>query len=198
MGELRSLPQPASPASVYEAYRQLVALYFQTDRCSIDLLLSDLDIQLLARLPTYQHALTSGKSFTSILAGLRKLNDTLGESSRKAPIGSSTGDSDDSALPLGRLDRIRLLGVPDSPPSGPGTFIRTDHIAQQPSLRRLDGSALRCALSCTLSCFVVTHAVPPVCDQCLQTEGSIFGSRQGARCSSVFCILPYCDFQKTG
>ena len=39
---LRSLPQPASPASVYEAYRQLVVLYFQTDRRSMDLLLSDL------------------------------------------------------------------------------------------------------------------------------------------------------------
>ena len=27
--------------------------------------------------------------------------------------------------------------------------------------------------------------------------GSIFGSRQGARCSSVSLYLPYCDFQKT-
>jgi len=64
----------------------------------MDLPLSDLDVQLLARQPTYQHALASGNSFASILAGLRKLNDTLGESSRKAPIGPSTGDSDDSAL----------------------------------------------------------------------------------------------------
>ena len=53
------------------------------------------------------------------------------------------------------------------------------------------------ALSGTLSCFAVTHPVPPVCDRCLQTGGSIFGSRQGARCSSVSLYLPYCDFQKT-
>ena len=35
-----------------------------------------------------------------------------------------------------------------------------------------DWTAVRCAvaLSCTLSCFVVTHPVPPVCDQCLRRE----------------------------
>jgi len=54
---------------VHEAYRQLVALYFPTDRRSMDLLLTDLDAQLCARLPTYQHALASGKPFDSILAG---------------------------------------------------------------------------------------------------------------------------------
>ena len=51
----------------------------------MDLLLTDLDAQLHARLPTYQHALTSGQPFVSILAELRKLNDTLGPSSRKHP-----------------------------------------------------------------------------------------------------------------
>ena len=76
----------------------------------MDLLLTDLDGQLHARLPTYQHALTSGKPFASILAGLRKLNDTLGPSSRKAPIVTSTGDSEDSAL--GKLDRMPA-GLPD-------------------------------------------------------------------------------------
>ena len=38
-------------------------------------------------------------------------------------------------------------------PLGPGTFIRTDHFAQPPSLRRLDGSALRCRS--------VVHALVP-------------------------------------
>ena len=51
----------------------------------MDLLLTDLDAQLCARLPTYQHALASGKPFDSILAELRKLHDTLGPSSRKHP-----------------------------------------------------------------------------------------------------------------
>ena len=77
----------------------------------MDLLLTDLDAQLCARLPTYQHALASGKPFDSILAELRKLHDTLGPSSRKAPIVTSTGDSDDSAL--GKLDRAPA-GLPDS------------------------------------------------------------------------------------
>ena len=72
----------------------------------MDLLLTDLDAQLHARLPTYQHALTSGKPFASILAGLRKLHDSL-EPSRKAPVVTSTGDSEDSAL--GKLDRARRL-----------------------------------------------------------------------------------------
>ena len=70
----------------------------------MDLLLTDLDAQLCARLPTYQHALASGKPFDSILAELRKLHDTLGPLSRKAPIVTSTGDSDGSAL--GMLDRV--------------------------------------------------------------------------------------------
>ena len=112
---LRSLPRPTPPSVVYEAYRQLVALYFPTDRRSMDLLhdllLTDLDGQLHARLPTYQQTLTSGKPFTSNLAGLRKLHDSL-EPSRKAPVVSSTGDSEDSAL--GKLDRTpekRTLGV---------------------------------------------------------------------------------------
>ena len=70
-----------------------------------------IDAQLCARLPTYQHALASGKPFDSILAELRKLHDTLGPSSRKAPIVTSTGDSDGSAL--GKLDRVPA-GLPDS------------------------------------------------------------------------------------
>ena len=55
---LRALPRPTPPSVVYEAYRQLVSLYFPTDRRPMDLLLTDLDAQLHARLPTYQHALT--------------------------------------------------------------------------------------------------------------------------------------------
>ena len=35
---LRSLPRPTPPSVVYEAYRQLVALYFPTDRRSMDTL----------------------------------------------------------------------------------------------------------------------------------------------------------------
>ena len=53
---LRALPRPTPPSVVYEAYRQLVSLYFPTDRRPMDLLLTDLDAQLRARLPTYQHA----------------------------------------------------------------------------------------------------------------------------------------------
>ena len=68
---------------------------------------------MCARLPTYQHALASGKPFDSILAELRKLHDTLGPSSRKAPIVTSTGDSDGSALGKGAPDpSIRWAPVP--------------------------------------------------------------------------------------
>jgi len=76
----------------------------------MDLLLTDLDAQLHARLPTYQHALTNGKPFASILAGLRKLHESL-EPSRKAPVMTSTGDSEDSAL--GKFDRAPA-GLPDN------------------------------------------------------------------------------------
>ncbi|EOD36714.1 hypothetical protein EMIHUDRAFT_200881 [Emiliania huxleyi CCMP1516] len=107
---LRALPRPTPPSVVYEAYRQLVSLYFPTDRRPMDLLLTDLDAQLHARLPTYQHALTNGKPFASILAGLRKLHDSL-EPSRKAPVMTSTGDSEDSAL--GKFDRAPA-GLPDN------------------------------------------------------------------------------------
>ena len=47
---LRALPRPTPPSVVYEAYRQLVSLYFPTDRRPMDLLLTDLDAQLHARL----------------------------------------------------------------------------------------------------------------------------------------------------
>ena len=77
---------------------------------ALDLLLTDLDVQLHARLPTYQHALTNGKPFASILAGLRKLHESL-EPSRKAPVMTSTGDSEDSAL--GKFDRAPA-GLPDN------------------------------------------------------------------------------------
>ena len=107
---LRALPRPTPPSVVYEAYRQLVSLYFPTDRRPMDLLLTDLDAQLHARLPTYQHALTNGKPFASILAGLRKLHESL-EPSRKAPVMTSTGDSEDSAL--GKFDRAPA-GLPDN------------------------------------------------------------------------------------
>ena len=107
---LRALPRPTPPSVVYEAYRQLVSLYFPTDRRPMDLLLTDLDAQLFARLPTYQHALTNGKPFASILAGLRKLHESL-EPSRKAPVMTSTGDSEDSAL--GKFDRAPA-GLPDN------------------------------------------------------------------------------------
>jgi len=107
---LRSLPQPATPAAVYEAYRQLVSLYFPTDKRAMDLLLADLDSQLRSRLPTYQHALTSGKSFASILADLRKLNDSLGDSPGKASVMTPMCDSEDTAL--GKLDRAPA-GLPD-------------------------------------------------------------------------------------
>ena len=52
-------------------------------------------------------------------------------------------------------------------PLGPGTCIRTDQLR---SSRRplLDGSALRCR-AVVHALFVVTHPVPPVCDQCLWT-----------------------------
>jgi len=53
-------------------------------------------------------------------------------------------------------------------PSGPGTFIRTDHIAQQPSLRRPDGSALRCRS--------VVHALVLRCDTGVR---SVLGRRRG-------------------
>ena len=73
----------------------------------MDLLLTDLDAQLHARLPTYQHALTNGKPFASILAGLRKLHESL-EPSRKAPVMTSTAQpphgyfpQDWSSLPAG-------------------------------------------------------------------------------------------------
>ena len=107
---LRALPRPTPPSVVYEAYRQLVSLYFPTDRRPMDLLLTDLDAQLFARLPTYQHALTNGKPFASILEGLRKLHESL-EPSRKAPVMTSTGDSEDSAL--GKFDRAPA-GLPDN------------------------------------------------------------------------------------
>ncbi|EOD22662.1 hypothetical protein EMIHUDRAFT_116600 [Emiliania huxleyi CCMP1516] len=107
---LRALPRPTPPSVVYEAYRQLVSLYFPTDRRPMDLLLTDLDAQLHARLPTYQHALTNGKPFASILEGLRKLHESL-EPSRKAPVMASTGDSEDSAL--GKFDRAPA-GLPDN------------------------------------------------------------------------------------
>ncbi|EOD30809.1 hypothetical protein EMIHUDRAFT_113071 [Emiliania huxleyi CCMP1516] len=140
---LRALPRPTPPSVVYEAYRQLVSLYFPTDRRPMDLLLTDLDAQLHARLPTYQHALTNGKPFASILAGLRKLHESL-EPSRKAPVMTSTGDSEDSAL--GKFD--------------------PHESAVETALLRVYG-------------------------------GSVFGSRQGARCSSVSLYLPYCVYQKT-
>ena len=82
-------------------------------------------------------------------------------------------------------------------PLGPGTFIRTDHIAQassRPFADWLDGSALRCrSVVCTLSCLVVTHPVPPVCDQCLQT-GGVLWLTPGRSLLLLSLYLPYCDF----
>ena len=137
---LRALPRPTPPSVVYEAYRQLVSLYFPTDRRPMDLLLTDLDAQLHARLPTYQHALTNGKPFASILAGLRKLHESL-EPSRKAPVMTSTGDSEDSAL--GKFDRApaRRLAFrtthSERPSTAPPSRTRSARLAASTSPPRL-------------------------------------------------------------
>ena len=93
---------------------------------------------------------------------------------------------------------FRVEGAPDSSircALAPGTVIRTDHDAQLPSLCRLsaDGTALRCrSVEHALECFVVTtlsHPYPCV----ISVYGrSAFGSRQGARCSSVSLYFHNC------
>ncbi|EOD12259.1 hypothetical protein EMIHUDRAFT_247548 [Emiliania huxleyi CCMP1516] len=131
---LRALPRPTPPSVVYEAYRQLVSLYFPTDRRPMDLLLTDLDAQLHARLPTYQHALTNGKPFASILAGLRKLHESL-EPSRKAPVMTSTGDSED-CLGVGQ-NAVRKIGSIDlSTPTGPLEVIKEVFLSDSMILQR--------------------------------------------------------------
>ena len=116
-------------------------------------------------------------------------------------------------------------------PLGPGTFIRTDHLTQQPSIgrRRSTGPFLdinimfRChdnaralsaryisrsepqvwtserrvgALSGTLSCFAVTHPVPPVCDRCLQTGGVSLARARALVAPPSLCIFHTAIFRR--
>ena len=99
----------------------------------MDLLLTDLDAQLHARLPTYQHALTNGKPFASILAGLRKLHESL-EPSRKAPVMTSTGDSEDSVVAVLVSRPERRQGLFDPGPLPPQTALSGERWG--PSSRR--------------------------------------------------------------
>ncbi|EOD19676.1 hypothetical protein EMIHUDRAFT_242788 [Emiliania huxleyi CCMP1516] len=181
---LRALPRPTPPSVVYEAYRQLVSLYFPTDRRPMDLLLTDLDAQLHARLPTYQHALTNGKPFASILAG-------------KAPVMTSTGDSQDSAL--GKFDRAPA-GLPDN------SLREAIHSAPfQDAVRKIgsiDLSTPTGPLEVITEVFLSDSMILQRCvifqEAALATKHEIFGVIQGgARCSSVSLYLPYCIYQKT-
>ena len=51
-------------------------------------------------------------------------------------------------------------------------------------------------LSCTLSCFVVTHPVPPVCDQCLRRE-CLWLTPGRSLLLRLFVSSIYCVYQKT-
>ena len=116
-------------------------------------------------------------------------------------------------------------------PLGPGTFIRTDHLTQQPSIgrRRSTGPSLDInvplprqrarpiraiqyisrserqvwpserrvgALSGTLSCFAVTHPVPPVCDRCLQTGGVSLAHARALVAPPSLCIFHTAIFRR--
>ena len=75
---------------------------------------------------------------------------------------------------------IRAEGAPDSSirwAPAPILELITVRSNRRPPL--FSWTAVRCTvalsvcLSCTLSCFVVTHPVPPVCDQCLRRGVSL-------------------------